>query len=361
MSSSSEGRTIVIGVDSLDLLLVERWAAATRKREVETQFGMLSPTGGYGSTVNSLDGHRELRRKLEATLQMKSALAKQLLRRDDLDHICVVYGEAHKAGHFLWKYMDPSHPDHVAVEPYLRDGMRDVYQLIDRHLGELAQQVTQRDNLIIFTEHGMQANYRGDHLVVPILERLGSCAPAHGAPTDVGSVKLWRTGSMSGQIRAALHSLLRRVAPESAVRKLRGRFGAASRIDWSRNKVFQLPTDRHSLLRVNLRGREPEGIVAPGREYDALLSHIESEFRALVNVDTGRPAVEAVCKIHELFPGPRVNELPDLGIVWNSDAPIATVESPPSTFEGIDAHITRVPTGKPSTPSPTAATVPAPS
>src|SRR5262249_32089039 len=58
------------------------------------------------------------------------------------------------------------------------------------------------------------------------------------------------------------------------------------------------------------------------------LSHIESEFRALVNVDTGRPAVEAVFKIHELSPGPRVNELPDLAIVWNSAAPIATVESP---------------------------------
>src|SRR5262249_9102729 len=128
--------------------------------------------------------------------------------------------------------------------------------------------------------------------------------------------------------RSVLHTLLKRVAPESAVRKLRDRFGAGSRVDWGRNKVFQLPTDRHSFLRVNLRGREPEGIVAPGREYDTLLRHIESEFSALVNTDTGRPAVEAVFKIHELAPGPRVNELPDLGIVWNSEAPINTVESP---------------------------------
>ena len=73
----------------------------TRKREVES-FGILRPTGGYGSTGDSLDAHRRLRGKLEATLQMKTALAKELLRRDDLDHICVVYGEAHKAGHFFW-------------------------------------------------------------------------------------------------------------------------------------------------------------------------------------------------------------------------------------------------------------------
>jgi predicted AlkP superfamily phosphohydrolase/phosphomutase len=278
--------------------------------------------------VDSLDGHRELRRKLEATLQMKTALTKELLGRDDLDHICVVYGEAHKAGHFFWKYMDATHPDHVAVEPYLRDGMRDIYQLIDKHLGELARQLTPRDNLVIFTEHGMQANYRGDHFVVPILERLGLCAPARSSPTDAGPAKSSRAESMGRQIRAAVHGLLKSAAPESAVRKLRDRFGAASRTDWSRNKVFQLPTDRNSFLRVNLRGREPEGIVAPGAEYAALLTHIENEFRALVNVDTGRPAVEAVFKIHELAPGPRVNELPDLGIVWDSGAPITTVESP---------------------------------
>ena len=112
------------------------------------------------------------------------------------------------------------------------------------------------------------------------------------------------------------------------VRRLRRRFGAASHIDWSRTQVFQLPTDRNSFLRVNLRGREPEGIVAAGKEYDTLLTHIESEFRSLVNVDTGRPAVEAVFKIHELCPGPRVDELPDLAILWSSDAPIASVESP---------------------------------
>jgi predicted AlkP superfamily phosphohydrolase/phosphomutase len=139
---------------------------------------------------------------------------------------------------------------------------------------------------------------------------------------------MWQPGATGCRIRAALHNLLKRAAPESAVRKLRQRFGAASRIDWSRNRVFQLPTDRNSFLRVNLCGREPEGIVEPGREYEALLSHIEREFQALVNVDTGRPAVEAVFKIHQLCPGPRTHELPDLGILWSSDAPIATVESP---------------------------------
>jgi predicted AlkP superfamily phosphohydrolase/phosphomutase len=58
------------------------------------------------------------------------------------------------------------------------------------------------------------------------------------------------------------------------------------------------------------------------------LSLIEREFRALINVATGKPAVEEVFRVHELYPGPRVDDLPDLAILWSSDAPINAVESP---------------------------------
>jgi predicted AlkP superfamily phosphohydrolase/phosphomutase len=301
---------------------------AARQREIETRFGKLKPSGGYGSTLNSVDGHRELRRKLEASISMKSMLTKELLERDDLDHVCVVFGEAHKAGHHFWKYMDPSHPDHVPVEPYLRDGLREIYQLIDMHLGALIQRITTDDNLIIFTEHGMQANYRGDHFIAPILKQLGLCDSGQDSPTTHGSVAACYGPHSRDVGRAALHAILRKVAPRSFVRNLRRRFGAASSMDWRRTQVFQIPTDRNSFLRVNLRGREPHGIVAPGEEYRLLLMHLEREFRALVNVDTGRPAVEATYKIHELCPGPRADELPDFAIRWSSDGPLTSIESP---------------------------------
>ncbi len=291
------------------------------RQDVEIRFGKLQPSGGYGSTPNSIDGHRELRRKLEASISMKFRLMQELLERDDLDHICTVFGEAHKAGHFFWKYMDADHPDHAAVEPYLRDGMLEIYQLLDKRLGELVQLTTPNDNVIIFSEHGMQANYRGEHFVAAILQRLGLCE------SDSGSATAGCHGNPNGG-RASLHALIRRVAPRSVVRSLRRRFGLASRRNWHRIQVFQIPTDRHSFLRVNLRGREPRGVVAPGAEYQSLLARLEREFRALVNVDTGRPAVEATYRIRELCPGPRTEELPDLAIQWSSDVPLTSIESP---------------------------------
>jgi len=67
---------------------------------------MMSKTGGYGPTVQTLQGHRALRQRLERSIALKGTLTKQLLARTDLDHLFVVFAEAHKAGHFLWSYMD---------------------------------------------------------------------------------------------------------------------------------------------------------------------------------------------------------------------------------------------------------------
>jgi predicted AlkP superfamily phosphohydrolase/phosphomutase len=125
-----------------------------------------------------------------------------------------------------------------------------------------------------------------------------------------------------------LHRLLRVVAPADVTRKLRDKFGAAARLDWSRTRAIVLPTDRNSYVRINVRGREPQGVVEPGQAYEATLQMIEREFRALVNDETSNPAVEEVFRVQELYPGPRAIDLPDLAILWSSEAPINVIRSP---------------------------------
>lgn len=307
----------------------------TGKRDIPTRFEMMCKTGGYGPTTQTLEGHRNLRQRLERGIELKGALTKELLGRSDLDHLFVVFGEPHKAGHLLWKYMDPAHPDHVVAEPYLRDAMLGIYQAIDRQLAELAGCLKPDDNLLIFSDHGMQANYRGDHFIVPLLQRLGLCEPDQipvlerlsAARQSPGAGRTKSPATVPRRLGHA-RSLLKRVAPEFATTYLRHKFGVASRIDWNRTRVFQLPTDRNSYLRVNVRGREPNGIVARGKEYDDVLTVLETELRAMVNAETGRPAVEEVFRLHELFPGPRVDDLPDLAVLWSAEAPINSIQSP---------------------------------
>ena len=103
--------------------------------------------------------------------------------------------------------------------------------------------------------------------------------------------------------------------------------GAAPPLDWSRTRVFRMPTFGNSYLRVNLAGREPAGVVSPGAQYEALLSNLAAQFRALINPETGEPAVEDVYFPARQLRGPKAAELPDVAIVWNSHHPIDAVTS----------------------------------
>ena len=46
-------------------------------------------------------------------------------------------------------------------------------------------------------------------------------------------------------------------------------------IDWARTRAFSLPSDMTAYVRVNLKGREPEGVVAAGHEYEALCDELD--------------------------------------------------------------------------------------
>jgi predicted AlkP superfamily phosphohydrolase/phosphomutase len=295
------------------------------KQEIEKRFRHV--LADYGTTGSTPAAHRKLAGDLSEAVRLKAAFTRELLEREDLDLVLVVFGEPHKAGHFFWKYMDSSHPDHVPAEQDLRDALFAQYELIDKECADLANRLTPRDNLIVFADHGMQANYRGEHFVPGVLQRLGLCKTERDARLSNAGASSTALASVGLAMRRKAHEFVRRVAPPAVTQRLRSKFGAGALVNWSATRVFSLPTDRNTYLRVNLRGREPQGCVAPGSEYDALLAYLETELRALVNGETGKPAVEDVFRAQELYPGPRAGDLPDLAVLWRSDSPINVLES----------------------------------
>jgi hypothetical protein len=94
-------------------------------------------------------------------------------------------------------------------------------------------------------------------------------------------------------------------------------------------RFFAIPTtDNCGGIRLNLRGREPNGHVEPGRPYHELCEWLERELLSLVNTATGAPAVTRILRGDLLFAGPFRNQFPDLVIEWNHEAPIPAVRSP---------------------------------
>ena len=93
--------------------------------------------------------------------------------------------------------------------------------------------------------------------------------------------------------------------------------------DWSRTTAFALPTDQHGWVRVNLRGREAQGIVEPAR-YDDLCRAPRGVCSAAARLVDGRPLVRAVIRTADDAATAAASPLPDLVVHWDD----ATFASP---------------------------------
>jgi predicted AlkP superfamily phosphohydrolase/phosphomutase len=87
-------------------------------------------------------------------------------------------------------------------------------------------------------------------------------------------------------------------------------------LDWQRTRAFSLPSDMTAYLRINLKGREPEGIVTAGREYEAVCDELTDAFGSLTHAGSGAPAVERVVRVDRQLGRPAEGSLPDLCVVW---------------------------------------------
>ncbi len=89
-----------------------------------------------------------------------------------------------------------------------------------------------------------------------------------------------------------------------------------------------LTNDNCGGIRVNLKGREANGRIQAGKPYERLIARITADLAAIVNEETGEPVVRDVLRTDRLFDGPCRDDLPDLNVAWNQNAPIRKISSP---------------------------------
>lgn len=83
-------------------------------------------------------------------------------------------------------------------------------------------------------------------------------------------------------------------------------------IDWPKTKAYW---GIGLGIRVNLKGREPQGIVEPGPDYEKLREYIIKNLEKLKEPATGKLLVDKVLKREELYAGRCVDNAPDLLVI----------------------------------------------
>src|SRR6185295_13718426 len=88
--------------------------------------------------------------------------------------------------------------------------------------------------------------------------------------------------------------------------------------DWKTTRAFSLPTDQYGWIRVNLAGREAQGIVSPV-QYDETCAQLEAMLRALTT-EGGEPLVRDIVRTAACAKSASGNPLPDLVVHWEDAA-----------------------------------------
>ncbi len=208
--------------------------------------------------------------------------------------------------------------------------MSETYAAVDTAIGQIIDGLDDSVTVIITSGDGMGPNYSACHLIPEMLHRLDLFHSVNvGASTSQDSPrpKKGLLASIREAIPLSARHAITRCMPHNLHYRLSMKW-ANSGIDWTRSKAFCIPNANEAYVRVNLRGREPQGIVADQQAYRELVDALDKEFQTLVNPANGRQAVHRIHDTDRVFPGPLRGNLPDLVVTWDPDAKVlAELES----------------------------------
>jgi predicted AlkP superfamily phosphohydrolase/phosphomutase len=195
-------------------------------------------------------------------------LARHFMRTKPWDFFMMVEMGTDRIHHAFWKYYDKTHPRYEPGSPF-EDAIPEYYRYVDGRIGELLDLV-------------------GDETAVLVVSD-------HGARGMVGGICVNEWLIRNGYLR-----LLERPAEPVPISK--------AKVDWA-NTVAWGEGGYYSRIFMNVRGREPQGVVPP-EEYEEVRDRLKEDLEGIED-EAGDNIGTRVVKPEEVYE--RVNNVaPDL-------------------------------------------------
>jgi predicted AlkP superfamily phosphohydrolase/phosphomutase len=296
-------------------------------------------------------------------IERRAAICRDWLRQEQWDLLLTIFGEPHSVGHDLWHVSRTDHPLHgrtAAGRSFSSDPMLDVFSSVDKAIGELVAAAPEGAYVMVFAVHGSgnnttdlasmvflpeilyRFNFPGRFIMAPG-KAAGSPPPMITNPRGGGSWQnnLWHNYRfVANPARRFLRQMLpRRI--RNPLDKLLGPIpsgGAVSPAElnrrgekvgwqptmwysplWPKMRAYALPSFSEGYIRLNLQGREPQGIVAPA-DYAALCDELTAELHCLVNARSGKSIVKKVIRTRDSAADRRPGRPDaDLVVLWDDE------------------------------------------
>jgi predicted AlkP superfamily phosphohydrolase/phosphomutase len=223
-----------------------------------------------------------------------------LLDTTDWDFGVLVYVSTDRIQHCLMDYISPDHPKYAELKdtPVAKQ-TRAVYQQLDAGLAELLKRTTENDLVIFMSDHGHQACWRCCTMD-RILQQMGYLE--FGKGSFAFNLIRWGPGR---RIARRVYDLL----------KLHGKVSIpASPIEWSKTRAYTSVVSTGEGISVNLKGREPGGIVDP-KDYEKVRDEVRAAVEAFKDPFTGKSPVGKTYLKEEVLSGAFLDTAPDILLV----------------------------------------------
>ncbi len=185
--------------------------------------------------------------------------------------LCAVVVDAtDRIQHMFFRTMDDDHPANrnKETERY-KKVIEDMYIRMDGLVGRTMEKVNKDDVFMVLSDHGFKTFKRGINLNVWLKEN--------------GYLTLKEGVTVTGEF-------------------FKG-------VDWSKTKAYAFGL---AGIYLNVKGREKEGIVEPGAEYQQVKAELIEKLSGLKDPVNGEVAITHMYDSQKIYNGPYVNEGPDL-------------------------------------------------
>jgi len=213
-------------------------------------------------------------------------MMRSLLEEGDFKLYVHVFELTDRVAHMFWRLLDPTHPSYDAdLAAVYGNAVRDAYVFMDKTVGEAVERMGPNDVLFVLSDHGFHTWHKSVNY----------------------NTWLVRNGYMT----------LKSEGPDTE-KKLEDLFGKGQfwpNVDWSRTKAYALGLGD---IYLNVKGREAQGIVEPGEEYDRIRNQLIEQLEAFEDPENGEHPVRKVFTREEVYNGFDPNLIPDL-LAANSD------------------------------------------
>ncbi len=272
---------------------------------------LLYPDPGQAYSDAGVDAFLQ---RLYDTTERRLRVLEYLRGRDDWDFFMLVLNGTDTVQHAMWKYMSAAHPLHdPAKAPKYGQAILDYFKYVDQALGRIVDSLDDDTVLVIMSDHGFGPFHKFIH--VNNWLRTQGWLKIKRAPVAMLKAGLFRLGFAPMKIydllmRFGLGALKREVVRGKGQGLLKALFLSFDEVDWSRTKAYSLGNVGQIFL--NVRGREPQGTVEPGAEYEALRDEIIAQLKTLRDPRTGEPVVEQIYRREEIYTGPAFERAADI-------------------------------------------------